>query len=967
MSATQPEQLARQQIDQQLAAAGWAVQDYRQFHPNAARAIALREVPLKTGPCDYLLLVDKKPLGVIEAKKIGATLSSVQQQTASYSSALPEFLAQLAGTHASQLPFLYESTGVETFFRDMRDPAPRARGVFNFHRPETLAEWAAQPITLRERLQHLPPLDMHGLRQCQIEAVTNLEKSHAQDLPRALIQMATGAGKTFTAATFAYRLIKHAGARRILFLVDRTNLAEQTMAEFDQYTLPGDGRKFTQVYNVQHLQGPHIDPVARVTIATMQRVYSMLRGEELPEGADDLTGAEAASLLTVRAEPVEAFANPSTSSGRTGVNVARTADVEYNPSIPPETFDFIVTDECHRSIYNLWRQVLEYFDAHLIGLTATPSKQTIGFFNQNLVMEYGYERAVLDKVNVDHIVWRIKTEVSTDGGKVEAGLFVDKRDRQTRAQRWEQLDEDLEFKPTELDRSVVVPSQIRTVLQAFKDAMPVLFNGRSMLPKTLIFAKDDAHAEDIVAMVKEVFGKGDEFCSKITHKYFDKAERTYKKPKDLITAFRNSPAMRVAVTVDMIATGTDIKALECLVFMRDVKSRTYFEQMKGRGTRTISPTDLQARSGIEAADKDRFVIFDAVGVTESIKTDSAPLDREPGVNFKDLMLRVAFGDQTEGSLLSLASRVVRLDNQLDAPQRKQVREALAASGFAGLDLTAIAQNLRRVSDADELQGTIDSIAGRAGTTSLNPDLGFESIRKTLVDEACKPFGDPALRNLLETLKLRNEQTIATAVIDTLLTSELDQAARDKARSLTTSFAQFIEQHHAEIEALQVLYSRPRRLRLTDAMLEDLEAKLKASPDHFTKEALWRAYQIQAETGSAESAGNAGNNAKAVQGKVQRVTDLISLVRYAMHTAPVLEPFEAHVHARYATWLAAKSAAGTVFTEDEKSWLAKMRDRIIASGSIDRNALNASNDLGPAWRVFGERLDGVMDELNEVLV
>jgi type I restriction enzyme, R subunit len=947
MSINSPEQIARQQIDQQLEAAGWAVQDYRQFHPNAARAIALREVPLKTGPCDYLLLVDKKPLGVIEAKKIGATLSSVQQQTASYSSALPEFLAQLAGTHASQLPFLYESTGVETFFRDMRDPAPRARGVFNFHRPETLAEWAAQPITLRERLQHLPPLDVHGLRLCQIEAVTNLEKSHAQDLPRALIQMATGAGKTFTAATFAYRLIKHAGARRILFLVDRTNLAEQTMAEFDQYTLPGDGRKFTQVYNVQHLQGPHIDPVARVTIATMQRVYSMLRGEELPEGADDLTGAEAAKAI--------------------GTPNGKSADVAYNPTIPPETFDFIVTDECHRSIYNLWRQVLEYFDAHLIGLTATPSKQTIGFFNQNLVMEYGYERAVLDKVNVDHVVWRIKTEVSTDGGKVEAGLFVDKRDRQTRAQRWEQLDEDLEFKPTELDRSVVVPSQIRTVLQAFKDAMPVLFTGRSMLPKTLIFAKDDVHAEDIVAMVKEVFGKGDEFCSKITHKYFDKLDRTYKKPKDLITAFRNSPAMRVAVTVDMIATGTDIKALECLVFMRDVKSRTYFEQMKGRGTRTISATDLQARSGIEAADKDRFVIFDAVGVTESIKTDSAPLDREPGVNFKDLMLRVAFGDQTEGSLLSLASRVVRLDNQLDAPQRKQVREALAASGFAGLSLTDIAQNLRRVSDADELQNAIDSVASRATPVNLKAGFDYQNTRQTLVDEACKPFGDPALRNLLETLKLRNEQTIATAVIDTLLTSELDEAARDKARSLTASFAQFIEQQHAEIEALQVLYSRPRRLRLTDAMLEDLEAKLKASPDHFTKEALWRAYQIQAETGSVEGAGKAGSSGKAVQGKVQRVTDLISLVRYAMHTAPVLEPFEAHVHARYATWLAAKSAAGVVFTEDEKSWLAKMRDRIIASGSIDRDALNASNDLGPAWRVFGERLDAVMDELNEVLV
>ncbi len=919
-SNTTPEQAARVLIDALLSASGWTVQDYRAFHPNAARAIALREVPLKSGPCDYLLLVDKMPLGVIEAKRVGATLSSVQQQTASYSSALPDFLAHLAGIHASSLPFLYESTGVETFFRDMRDPAPRARAVFSFHKPETLFAWAAKPDTLRQRLQRMPPLITRGLRDCQIEAVTNLEASHAQDKPRALIQMATGAGKTFTAATFAYRLIKHAGARRILFLVDRTNLAEQTMAEFDQYQLPDDGRKFTQVYNVQHLQSAHIDPVASVTIATMQRVYSMLRGEELPEGVDDLSTADAAKAIG-----------------------SKSVDVAYNPAIPIETFDFIVTDECHRSIYNLWRQVLEYFDAHLIGLTATPSKQTIGFFDQNLVMEYGYERAVLDKVNVDHLVWRIKTDVSSDGGKVEAGLFVDKRDRQTRAQRWEQLDDDLEFAATDLDRSVVVPSQMRTVLRAFKDAVPQLFPGRSMLPKTLIFAKDDFHAEDIVAMVKEVFGKGDDFCSKITHKYFDKADRAYKKPKDLITAFRNSPAMRVAVTVDMIATGTDIKALECLLFMRDVKSRTYFEQMKGRGTRTISASELQARSGIEATDKDRFVIFDAVGVTESLKTDSAPLDREPTVAFKDLMLRAAFGDQSESTLMSLASRITRLDNQLEPAQRKQVREITG-----GLDLTQIAQNLRRVSDADELHAQLDSMA----LQSTMP-LDTTKATKALFEEACKPFGDPAVRSLLETLKARNEQTIATAVLDTLLMSGVDDAARERARALTQSFASYIEQHHAEIEALQVLYSRPRRLRLTDAMLEELEAKLRNSPEHFTKEALWQAYAVvQSHT---------------TKGKVQRVTDLISLVRFAMNTAPVLEPFEAHVHNRYATWLASKAAAGASFSADERAWLDKLRDRIIASGSVSREALKASNDLGPAWRVFGDRLDEVMEEMNEVLV
>lgn len=371
---TAPEALARQQIDTQLAACGWVVQDYRQFNPATARGIALREVPLKSGPCDYLLLVDRKPVGVIEAKKTGTTLSTVAQQTADYAVNLPDFLA----TDRGSLPFLYESTGVETLFRDARDPEPKSRRVFAFHRPETLAEWIAQPDTLRARLCQLPPFASAGMRACQIEAIANLEASFAADRPRALIQMATGAGKTFTAVSFIYRLIKHAGARRVLFLVDRSNLGEQTKGEFDQYVLPDDGRKFTQVYNLQHLTSNSLDSVARVTVATIQRVYSILRGEELPEDADELSGFEAAKAL----------------------GEGRTKDVAYNPAFPVETFDFIVTDECHRSIYNLWRQVLEYFDASLIGLTATPSKQTFGFFQQNLVMEYNHEKAVADGVNV---------------------------------------------------------------------------------------------------------------------------------------------------------------------------------------------------------------------------------------------------------------------------------------------------------------------------------------------------------------------------------------------------------------------------------------------------------------------------------------------------------------------------------------------------------------------------------------
>jgi len=356
-------------------------------------------------------------------------------------------------------------------FRDTRDAEPRSRNIFAFHKPETLAKWLTEADTLRARLRKLPPLITTGMRDCQIEAVTCLEQSLAQDKPRALIQMATGAGKTYTACAFTYRLIKHANARRVLFVVDRDNLGKQTKGEFDQYNLPDTNRKFTETCNIQRLQSSHFDwtDSNRVTITTIQRLYSLLRGEELREDADELSAFEISAADD------------------------RTKDVEYNPKIPIEAFDFIVTDECHRSIYNLWRQVLEYFDAHLIGLTATPSKHTIGFFNQNLVMEYGHERAVADGVNVGYDVYRIRTEVTEKGAKVEAGYYIDRRSKDTRETRWERLDEDLEYQRTELDRCVVVPSQIRTALQAWKQALRTkLFPGRVLVPKTVIFAKTTA-------------------------------------------------------------------------------------------------------------------------------------------------------------------------------------------------------------------------------------------------------------------------------------------------------------------------------------------------------------------------------------------------------------------------------------------------------------------------------------------
>ena len=473
-----PEEKARQRIDQLLKAAGWIVQDLRELNLGAGLGVAVREFPLESGSADYLLFVDRQAVGVVEAKPQGTTLSSVAEQSGKYLVGFPQNLPHVT----EPLPFAYESTGIETFFRDLRDPDPRSRRVFAFHRPETLGEWCSQKDTLRARLRKLPPLVREGLRDCQIQAIENLETSSADARARALIQMAGGSGKTYTAVSFVYRLIKFANARRVLFLVDRGNLGRQTRKEFQQYVTPDDGRKFTELYNVQHLTSNTLDPVSRVCITTIQRLYSMLKGE--PDFEAELEEQSLFALAPEEDEPKE---------------------VSYNPQIPIETFDFIVTDECHRSIYHLWRQVLEYFDAFIIGLTATPSKQTFGFFNQNLVMEYSHERAVADGVNVGYEVYRIQTQITEKGSKVEAGYYIDRRDKLTRRTRWELLDEDIEYAASQLDRDVVASDQIRTVIRTFKEKLfTEIFSGRSEVPKTLIFANDDSHAEDIVHIVTDV-------------------------------------------------------------------------------------------------------------------------------------------------------------------------------------------------------------------------------------------------------------------------------------------------------------------------------------------------------------------------------------------------------------------------------------------------------------------------------
>jgi type I restriction enzyme R subunit len=936
-----PEELARIEIDRLLSAAGWVVQDYRQVDLTASRGVALREFPLNAGygEADYLLYVDGKAAGIIEAKKLGATLTGVEAQSGRYARGLPDTLP----AWRRPLPFIYESTGAETHYTCGLDPAPRARRVFAFHRPDHLAalleapgdrhaaDFSAQPHALPRlasqdpaavdaragmagtflaRLQHMPPLitewGEHKLWPAQITAIRNLEASLAQNKPRALIQMATGSGKTFTAISFIYRLIKFAGARRVLFLVDRGNLGRQSKKEFDQYVSPVNNFKFGEEYIVQHLTSNQLDKTARVCICTIQRMYSMLKGRELPEEADE-ESTERAENLFKEPEPLD-----------------------YNPKFPIEEFDIIVTDEAHRSIYNLWRQVLEYFDAYLIGLTATPNKQTFGFFNQNLVMEYGHPQAVADGVNVNYDVYRIRTEVTEAGSKVESGYWLQVLDKPTRARRDWQLDDDFEYAPEELDRSVQTPDQIRTIARTLRENWKRdLFPQREVLPKTLVFAKDDNHAETIVQIWREEFGGPGEFIQKITYR------TTGTKPEELIKAFRGSYYPRIAVTVDMIATGTDIKPVEIVVFMRSVKSRSFFEQMKGRGVRVIKDDDLRGVNPGEHVHKYRFVIVDCVGVCERDKTDSRPLDQKKSVPLDALLQAVSLGNVEPEVLSSVAVRLARIDAQLTDTERAKV-----AMEAGGRDLKDLSRGIVQALDPRE---------------DRSPEEAEAAMR-----EAVRPLSSPALRTLILTLKASKELVIDTVTQDRVLEAAYSGAARERAQGIVQSFEAFIAEHRDEITALQILYNRPTKAPLKFEDLKALADTLQAPPLLWTESQLWQAY--------------AALDQSKVKGTSRRriLTDLVSLVRYAMHQENELVPYPERVAANFKAWVAQQQAAGKAFTDEQRWWLEKMAEHIASNLGIEADdfgyaPFDQRGGLGRVHQLFGTELPNVIDELNRELV
>ncbi|QYE37231.1 DEAD/DEAH box helicase family protein (plasmid) [Polymorphobacter sp. PAMC 29334] len=909
MGAT-PEAKARAVIDVQLAMAGWLVQDRADMNRNAGLGVAVREYQLATGPCDYLLFVAGKACGVVEAKPAGVTLSGVAEQARGYQGTPPAALA----SWGSPLRFDYEASGTEMLFSDRVDPQQRSRRMFGFHRPETLHEWLKSSSSLRARLANLPPLIAEGLRDCQVEAITGIEDSLKDDRPRALVQMATGAGKTFTAATLSYRLLAHAGARRILFLVDRNNLGRQTLKEFQTYRPPGTGRLFTELYNVQRLGAAGLDAPAKVVISTIQRVFAQLTGAELSEEEEEVSEFEKRW-------------------------VAPPKQIAYRATLPPETFDFIVVDECHRSIYGTWRQVLDYFDAQIIGLTATPTVQTMAFFGENLVAEYPYEKSVIDKVNVPFEVFRIRTQIGEFGSKVDAGYTLPVRDRHTRRQHFRTLDEDLVYGPEQLDRSVIARNQIRTCIETYRDTLfTELFPGRTEVPKTLIFAKDDHHAEEIVTIVREVFGRGNAFAKKITYRVGAREAEL------LIAEFRNGYDLRIAVTVDMIATGTDVKAIEALIFLRDVQSSTYFIQMCGRGVRTIDPADL-AKVTPDAGTKERFVLVDAVGVMDHDKGQPVPLERERTVSFDKLLEQVASGRNDEDVVATLAVRLATLDRKLDDAARAKVE------AIAGQSLSDFASRLADAIDVERIEAIARARHGAPPT-----DDQYEAVATEVREAALAVFDDPQLRTVLIELKRESEVIIDDISRDVVISSAYSPEAATK---LTTDFRTFLDENRDQLTALRILYGLPAATkRLTYASLEELRDAMLKPPWLLQPLSLWAAYRrLQGDKVRANPA--------------RTLTDIVALVRFATGSADTLAPLSSDIAGKFNLWLGREGRAGRSYDQAQLGWLEAIRDHLAANVELSvRDVQDSFADRGGilgARRAFGPRLDALLDELQDALV
>ena len=858
-----PEQKARKVIDKLFSNAGWQVLDRDHYAPNIS-AVALEEGLLNGNlEADYLLFLNGKAVGVLEAKKESVDVSAdwVKAQAENYVRKVPPTYQ----TIAKPLPLIYLSNGKTVLFKNGNIPESEYEGINRIHTPKEITRM----LGLTEEYSALPTLKKQGLRDCQFEAITELEKSFRSGQNRALMVLATGAGKTYTACLAAYRFLSYTPMRRVLFLVDRNNLGKQAEGEFGMFRLTETGDPFNTIFSVNRLRSGKIPSDSNVVISTIQRLFSLLKGEDVTDSDDDENYNDDESNIISLPE---------------------------NPNLPPDFFDLIIIDECHRSIYGSWRQVLNYFSsAKMIGLTATPAPETLAFFNHNRIVNYTLEKSIADGVNVDYRVFRIKTQATEDGGAILEGERVKRVTRYNGEVKNVKTDEAKTYTSTELNRSIVNPAQIKLILETYRDAVYTqMFNDPprepniDYLPKTLIFALNDNHASNIVKIAKEVFGKEDDeqFVQKITYSAGDSNE--------LIRRFRNDKEFRIAVTVTLVATGTDVKPLEVVMFMRDVESESLYVQMKGRGVRTIGDEQLRNVTP-NAHSKDMFYLVDAVGVTEHEMVVTRPgTEPQPHmISLKELLEKITHGNVDDDYLRTLAGRLSRIYNKCNGKQRMQFAELALA------DMKDIAVNI---------YDTLES-----GLLPVYKDINEPNLeRKALVAALAH---HPAAREYLLILNAGFIEILQSGE-DMLIFSGF---SLEEASETTKAFETYVNEHKDEIEALRIIYNNQGE-PLTYAMLKELELKLKYANSKFNSTLLWNTYAIIKPELVTKFTTKEEKDA---------LTNLIQLVRFVYNQIPRLESLYPTANSFFNLWCGKR---GRDITDTQKNILKQIINYIVSNGT-----------------------------------
>ena len=829
-----PEEKARVIIDRMFEEAGWKVVDRDKYAPNMT-AVAIKEgLMVGNREADYLLFLNGKAVGVLEAKRIETDINSdiVQEQARLYTRSCPKWCQ--AWFPNIPLPLAYVANSRDLMFYDTRKSNSEFEYCKKIHTPKEVKKL----LSLEDDYVGLPTLSPKGLRACQYEAITQLEQSFRNGENRALMVLATGAGKTYTACLAAYRMLAFTPTKRILFLVDRNNLGKQAETEFGTFRLTENGDPFNTIFTVNRLKSSSVLTDSNVVISTIQRLFSLLKGDEITDNDEDDEEIEDKEIM-----------------------------LPENPNLLSDFFDMIIIDECHRSIYGNWQKVLNYFSkAKLIGLTATPIPETKAFFNGNIIVNYTLEKSIVDGVNVDCRVYRIKTQATENGGAILEGDKVKRETCYTGQVQTISNQETKNYTREELNRSIINPAQIKLILETYRDAVytelftdPQREPNMDYLPKTLIFALNENHATNIVQIAKEVFGHNDNcFVQKITYSAGDSNE--------LIRQFRNDKDFRIAVTCTLVATGTDIKPLEVVMFMRDVASEPLYIQMKGRGVRTIGDEQLRNVTP-NAYSKDCFFLVDAVGVTEHEKVITSPSEGATSklMSLKELLEKITHGNVSDDYLRLLASRLSRISHKCEEKDREKF------ISLAHISMMDIASN---IFDALE-QGSLPEYV------NVNES---NTIRKALVHNIAN---EPDAREFLLILNAGFIETLMPGE-DMLISKGFSQ---EEAQATTSAFEAYCEEHKDEIEALRIIYNNQGE-PLTYAILKDLENKLKFANSKFNTSLLWNSYAIINPPMVKHSS---------TKEEKEALTNIIQLVRYAFHQIGRLESLYPSANQRFNLW------------------------------------------------------------------